>query len=84
MAFRTALIANPHFISIESYNNWVDGTQIEPAIPATNFRDYQPGSAFKYLELTQFWVNQFFKQKDGLKDDKKLICNNLMNDTICF
>lgn len=86
MGFRTAILQNTEFISIESYNNFIHGTQIEAVLPFGDgkFKDYGSQSPVKYLEITQHWTNQFFRIKsDKLKHKEKKICQNLMNYTIC-
>lgn len=86
MGFRTALLQNTEFISIESYNNFIHGTQIEAVLPFGNgkFKDYASQSPVKYLEIAQHWTNQFYRLKsDKLKHMDKKICQYFMNNTIC-
>jgi len=57
----------PHAVSITSYNEWGEGTQIEPAVPytspqGTRYEDYAPRDAAYYLESTALWARRF---KDG-------------------
>ena len=86
VGFKTALRQSTEFISIESYNNFVHGTQIEPVLPFSHskFKDYEH-SPIKYLNLAQYWTNQFYKSKlDNQKSNKdKKICQHLLNNTIC-
>lgn len=86
VGFKTALKQNTEFISIESYNNFVHGTQIEPVLPFSHskFKDYE-NTPVKYLNLAQHWANQFYKTKlDNQKSNKdKKICQHLLNNTIC-
>jgi glycoprotein endo-alpha-1,2-mannosidase len=68
-AFEQAIDADPHFISITSWNEWGEGTQIEPAEPrrvvlpklTVEYLDYSPGAPTKYLDLTRdfvgFWAS---------------------------
>lgn len=86
MGFRTAVLQNTEIISIESYNNFIHGTQIEAVLPfgSGKFKDYSPQSPIKYLEITQHWVNQFYRIKsDKIKQKDKKMCQNFMNYTIC-
>ncbi|KAK6986708.1 glycoprotein endo-alpha-1 2-mannosidase-like isoform X1 [Biomphalaria glabrata] len=65
-AFLAALEVKPKFLSITSFNEWHEGTQIEPAVPKTfgNYRyeDYLPRSEDFYLRLTQSFVKEFIQQ----------------------
>lgn len=68
VGWRTAIqLQNDPFVSISSYNNWHDGTQIEPAVPRPTFRDYSSKlgnySSNKYLLLTRYWIGEFTDQK---------------------
>ncbi|XP_058462045.1 glycoprotein endo-alpha-1,2-mannosidase isoform X2 [Malaya genurostris] len=88
VAWRTALKNNAQLITINSYNNWVDGTQIEAAIPVFGFRDYLPGSPEKYLDLAQSWIEEFVKYKLNSiklsrKSESSLNCYDFINNTIC-
>lgn len=86
MGFRTALLQNTEFISIESYNNFIHGTQIEAVLPFGNgkFKDYASQSPVKYLEIAQHWTNQFYRlNRDKLKNKSKKMCQHFMNNTIC-
>uniref|UniRef100_A0A182TM85 Uncharacterized protein n=1 Tax=Anopheles melas TaxID=34690 RepID=A0A182TM85_9DIPT len=88
VGWRTSLKNNLQIITINSYNNWVDGTQIEAAIPVFGFRDYLPGPPEKYLDLTQAWVEEYIKYKlNNIKLNKKteltLSCYDFINSTIC-
>ncbi|XP_050092880.1 glycoprotein endo-alpha-1,2-mannosidase-like protein [Anopheles aquasalis] len=88
VGWRTALKNGLQIVTINSYNNWVDGTQIEAAIPVFGFRDYLPGAPEKYLDLTQSWVEEYIKYKlNNIKLNKKtettLNCYDFLNATIC-
>ncbi|TSK34909.1 Glycoprotein endo-alpha-1,2-mannosidase-like protein [Bagarius yarrelli] len=65
---QAALNVKPEIISITSFNEWHEGTQIERAIPKKTIRrvylDYQPHEPDLYLELTRTWVEQFRKDKE--------------------
>ncbi|XP_012251238.2 glycoprotein endo-alpha-1,2-mannosidase-like protein [Athalia rosae] len=73
-AWGSVLNSGATTIAITSFNEWHEGTQIEPAIPAKNkgfsYLDYEPEGPYFYLSLTKFWVEQFTrKYKNGnLKD----------------
>lgn len=58
-----ALAADPDFIGVTSFNEWHEGTQIEPAIPATvsdySYTDYLPLDPEYYLRRTRFWADRW-------------------------
>ncbi|XP_041668220.1 glycoprotein endo-alpha-1,2-mannosidase [Cheilinus undulatus] len=61
-ALSAALQARPDFISITSFNEWHEGTQIEMAIPKTSqtaYLDYLPNKPAIYLEITRKWASIF-------------------------
>lgn len=57
--FKRALITLPDVVSITSFNEWHEGTQIEPAIPHDRgydnrkYLDYGKGQADMYMNLTR-------------------------------
>jgi len=63
VAWKSAILANPSLISITSFNEWHEGTQIEPAIPKTYrdyvYEDYRPRLPEFYLNLTRQYVSEF-------------------------
>nr|CAD7456120.1 unnamed protein product [Timema tahoe] len=63
VAWRSALAAHARVVSITSFNEWHEGTQIEPAIPRVistfTYLDYEPEGPNFYLNLTRWWVNEF-------------------------
>lgn len=65
VAWRSALNSQINFVSITSFNEWHEGTQIEPAQSKTvtgfTYLDYEPEGAYYYLNLTKFWIEQFNK-----------------------
>lgn len=60
-SFQEALKLKTRFVSITSFNEWHEGTQIEPAIPKaiSNFTylDYSPHKPNSYLEATRTWAS---------------------------
>ncbi|KAJ8288647.1 hypothetical protein COCON_G00013060 [Conger conger] len=67
-AFAAALEARPDIISITSFNEWHEGTQIELAIPKTagqtKYEDYLPHKSDAYLEITHRWAEKFAKERE--------------------
>lgn len=65
VAWRSAISCRTHFVSITSWNEWHEGTQIEPAraysTPGLKYLDYEPDGPNFYLNLTRFWVEKFAK-----------------------
>jgi len=66
----TAINAKPHIISITSYNEWMEGTQIEPVTPKNisktifnnqpfKYKDYEPLSPDYYIKRTFYWSQKF-------------------------
>ena len=53
----------PEIISITSFNEWHEGTQIEPAIPKNitgyTYLDYQPLEPDYYLKRTKYWIDKY-------------------------
>ncbi|XP_041462899.1 glycoprotein endo-alpha-1,2-mannosidase-like [Lytechinus variegatus] len=62
-SLQAATKVKPDIISVTSFNEWHEGTQIERAVPKklTNFTylDYGPDGPNKYLLLTQKWSKTF-------------------------
>ena len=62
-AFTAAVNITPSIISVTSFNEWHEGTQIETAVPKTagnyKYRDYQPHESDYYLVLTRQLVDKF-------------------------
>ncbi|MES1247710.1 MAG: alpha-mannosidase [Actinomycetota bacterium] len=57
-----ALQATPDVVTITSYNEWGEGTQIEPAVPRAGYLSYDGAwgmtglaAQFAYLTRTQYW-----------------------------
>jgi len=67
--FAAAIAIRPQIISITSFNEWHEGTQIEPAvpkqIPGFKYCDYTPHSPEYYLDRTRYWVRQFVNLQAG-------------------
>ena len=62
-AFESALKVHPQVITVTSFNEWHEGTQIEPAVAWKTagyvYEDYQPEGPLLYLNLTRKWVGRF-------------------------
>ena len=58
-----AIACGPRWIGITSFNEWHEGTQIEPAIaksiPGFAYEDYSPRDSNYYLKRTRHWVDRF-------------------------
>uniref|UniRef100_A0A4W3JSF1 Mannosidase endo-alpha like n=1 Tax=Callorhinchus milii TaxID=7868 RepID=A0A4W3JSF1_CALMI len=67
-ALQAALGVRPEIISVTSFNEWHEGTQIESAVPkkATqhSYLDYLPHKPDLYLTLSHKWAEQFRKEKE--------------------
>ncbi|KAJ8291214.1 hypothetical protein GJAV_G00022700 [Gymnothorax javanicus] len=67
-AFAAALEARADIISITSFNEWHEGTQIEKAVPKTvgqmKYEDYLPHRPEAYLEMTQKWAEKFNRERE--------------------
>lgn len=65
VAWRSAISSGVKFISITSYNEWHEGTQIEPAktykTQEFTYTNYEPEGPDFYLNLTRWWIYQFNK-----------------------
>ncbi len=63
--FKAAIDVRSEMISITSFNEWHEGTQIEPSIPKQienfTYLDFLPHSPDYYLKRTRFWSDQFMK-----------------------
>lgn len=57
--FKAAIDVDPPIISITSFNEWHEGTQIEPAAPKSvgdyKYLDYSPHPPEYYLDRTRYW-----------------------------
>jgi len=67
--FEAALDAKVPLVSITSFNEWHEGTQIEPAvpkeIPGYRYEDYGSRAPGYYLERTLYWI-QHWKGKEHI------------------
>ncbi|CAB1350915.1 unnamed protein product [Coregonus sp. 'balchen'] len=67
-SLQAALSVRPEIVTITSFNEWHEGTQIEKAVPRKTvsrlYFDYQPHRSDLYLELTRKWAEHFNKEKD--------------------
>ncbi|XP_034940136.1 glycoprotein endo-alpha-1,2-mannosidase-like [Chelonus insularis] len=63
VAWKSAMNSGANIVSITSFNEWHEGTQIEPAKPVSNkdftYLDYEPEGPNFYLNLTKWWIQQF-------------------------
>ena len=59
--FLEAIESGADLISITSYNEWHEGTQIEPAVQKVNYFDYQPEKPEFYLHKTNELVSIYDK-----------------------
>ncbi|XP_048829909.1 glycoprotein endo-alpha-1,2-mannosidase isoform X2 [Brienomyrus brachyistius] len=66
-SFDAAVEARPDIVSITSFNEWHEGTQIENAVPKTSgktvYQDYLPHKSDVYLEITRKWSEIFVKER---------------------
>jgi len=65
--FQAAIDTDPFYISITSFNEWPEGTQIEPAVPKSipgfTYRDYSPFQPDYYIKRTRYWVEKYMEEK---------------------
>lgn len=66
-SFDNALKCGPKILSITSFNEWHEGTQIESAVQKTvkgrNYLDYGIHGEMFYLNLTRQWVGKFSSEQ---------------------
>ncbi|KAF3833617.1 hypothetical protein F7725_024821 [Dissostichus mawsoni] len=67
-SLQAALSVRPEIVTITSFNQWHEGTQIEKAVPKKTvtrlYLDYQPNQPDHYLVLTRQWAENYNKEKD--------------------
>ena len=65
--FLAAIESKAQVISVTSFNEWHEGTQIEAAVPKTipgfKYLDYSPEAPDFYIQLTKKYTDQFTKQR---------------------
>lgn len=63
--FNDAIQSGASYIGITSFNEWHEGTQIEPAVPfeCSDFKylDYNPLDPDYYLKRTAYWIDKLNK-----------------------
>ena len=73
-SFKSALAVKPQFLSITSFNEWHEGTQVEPAVPMKyegyTYEDYKPGQPNFYMNLTRDFVQEFYQNRTGMRTNK--------------
>ena len=64
--WRAAIAADPDYVTITSYNEWGEGTQIEPAVVRPGYRSYQGAwglsgvaASTAYLTRTAYWAARY-------------------------
>ncbi len=69
--YQDAIDSGAPAIGITSFNEWHEGTQIEPAVPFTaaafDYLDYAPVAADYYLTRTAHWIGEFQKANRATK-----------------
>lgn len=64
--FQAAAATEPDFIGITSFNEWHEGTQIEPAVPKKierfRYEEYDQRSPDYYLKLTRELIETYMRQ----------------------
>lgn len=62
-SWKAALQTKPRIVSITSFNEWHEGTQVEKAVPKSFngqvYKDYSPNTPDFYLKLTKEYVEKF-------------------------
>jgi competence/damage-inducible protein CinA-like protein len=67
--FAAAIAVHPPVISITSFNEWHEGTQIEPAVPKEipdfKYLDYGPHEPEYYLDRTSYWADRYLEHTNA-------------------
>ncbi len=58
-SFEQALKVHPSIIGLTSFNEWHEGTQIEPSVVKDGYEDFLPMEPDGYLKLTREWVRKY-------------------------
>lgn len=65
--FQAAIYSKASYVGITSFNEWHEGTQIEPAIPFESpgfkYLDYAPLAPDYYLKRTGYWVGEMERRR---------------------
>lgn len=61
--FRAAIQVKPAIISITSFNEWHEGTQIESSSPHLDYPDFSPLSPSSYLDMTKELATEYFESQ---------------------
>jgi len=73
-AWRTAVAAPARIVSITSFNEWHEGTQVEPAVPMScddyTYVSYYPKDPDFYLRITETWVKKLNQETQSSKKKK--------------
>ena len=68
-SWSAALQCAPSIVSVTSFNEWHEGTQIESAVPKKtsdgSYLDYSPDKPDFYLQLTRQFVDRFSQSSSG-------------------
>lgn len=68
--FKTALDSGAPLVSITSFNEWHEGTQIEAAVPKTTegyrYEDYGSCEPEYYLKRSLYWIQQWKRKENNL------------------
>lgn len=65
--FSAASLVSPTVICISSWNQWHEGTQVEPAVPAENYEDYGSDGPNAYVDLSYSYVARWLASREPAK-----------------